>query len=180
MTDAEGDEPRGAVVFHLDPDLLPENWEEVVRLGVEEEGGEYTGTAEWIVYKMEFVEDDRVGLFMDHDATAVIRGVWATNSLTEAQDDARAWVEGTGEEVFRVPLDSLPNIFQYAFMTAAAGREIELTGAYFLWAPAEIEPDTEWVAVRKFPTDVNQLADEGEWNLMARVGVEELLARRGW
>jgi hypothetical protein len=51
---------------------------------------------------------------MDGDATAVIRGNWGTSSLTEAENAARTWGEELGEEAFRVPLNLLPNIFQYA------------------------------------------------------------------
>ena len=100
--------------------------------------------------------------------------------MPEAENAARDWVEELGEEAFQVPLNSLPNIFQYAFMTAASGRELEPTGAYLMWAPGEIEPHTEWVAIRKFPPDVNKPADEGEWNLVERVAVERLFAHRGW
>jgi hypothetical protein len=179
MTDPEGDEPRAAVVWHLAPDLLPEDFEDTVRGAVEEEGGEFTGVAEFMINAMEFVDEDRVGLFMEGDPTSVIRGKWGAASANDARGEAREWVEETGHEAFQVPLDSLPNVFQYAFMAEVTQREIEPSGAYLLWVP-EMGSNEQMIAIRRFPPDINKPKDEGEWNLVPRAAIEEMLADRGW
>ena len=81
MTDAEGDEPRGAVIFHADPDFHPGSYrEETVRSHVQKRAARWRRSRSGSVYKMEFVDDDHVGLFMEGDPTTVIRGTWGANS----------------------------------------------------------------------------------------------------
>ena len=180
MSDAEADEARGAAIVHLDPSLVPAAWSQTHRQELVDDASEFEGSAEWLIYTMEFVHDDRVGLLVDGDATAVLRGTLGTTELAEAEEEARSWVEASGQEAFRVPFGFLPNIFQYALMTSVSGRRLEPTPAYFIWAPADLDAGAALVTVRRFPPDTNADDDEGKWSLMPIDALRQMLDERGW
>jgi len=166
------------------PELLPEDWEDSIRAELEAAGEDFPGAAEWMVYEMEFEEDDRLGLFMDHDDTTVIRGQQAVKALDEAEAAAQGWAEGSGHEVSRVPFGHLPNLFQYALMTAVRREYIDPVPAYYLWVPADLDDGKPAVPVRRFPPPVEgseeAAIEEGKWTLLRTEGVIDALAERGW
>lgn len=179
VSDPEGADVRASVIFHLDPELVPEDMDERARREAEDDGSEYTGIVDWHVLALEFVEDeegaDRVALYMDHDPTALIRQRRGFETLDDARAEAQEWVGGSPEAVaFR----SIPGVFQSAVITAIGCRDLEPHPADLMWAP-DFESDAEWVAVRKFPPPVNE-RNEGQWNLLPPDAVEDLLADRGW
>lgn len=181
MTDPDDDDVRGAAVLHLEPELLPGNWQEIVRQVAAAEGETVERVSDYFVYGMAFDDEDRVGLFMDHDATTVIRQHQQADSLSGATARAREWVATEGQEAFEVPFAFLPNVFQYALMTEVRGDYLEPVPAYFMWVPADPRGGSENVAVRRFPPEAQSGGEsEGAWSVLPAAVVQEMLAERGW
>jgi hypothetical protein len=182
VSGTEGGHVRAAVIFHVDPELVPTDMDERQRATAEAEEHEYGGYFEWQLLGIEFLDDDfggddRVSLYMDHDPTALVRGRGSLPTFEAAAEEARAWVGAEGQECsFR----ALPGVFQRAAVCEIAEEWPEHHAADLMWAPG-IDNGKEWQPQRQFPPDLKKLeAGEGEWTILPLAAIEELLASRGW
>jgi hypothetical protein len=105
------------------------------------------------VFQFDFSDDDRFALYMDHDKSAVIRGVVTAFDYDEAAATVIQWVGESGQEV---GLENLPGVYLSALIEAVTRVE-RLWNEHELawWLPG----DGPYVPYRKYPPSANEAVE---------------------
>ena len=162
-------EVRAATILHQDPMHLPKSAEADPDF------------QPFILFCWGFTHDDRVGLYAGADPTVLGKGEGLFATREEAEASALEWV---GDGYRRLPLASIPGVYQLAYMVAVTGDDLLSGSGQFMWAlPAE--GDEELQAIREFPpkvapTEMTPDPAQVEFFFLPRVVVEEMQHEFGW
>jgi hypothetical protein len=179
--DEERPHVRAAVVFHQDPALLQEDAVDDARRQAEEDGVPFEGLSEWVVFRLDFDDDDRVGLYMEHDVTCLVRAWDSAFSEAEAREKAQAWIAEAGDEPQHLEFRWLPGVYQAATIAFIKGTRPIADKFWFGW----VMPGTNgYHPMRHYPPKLPEGREEGEpevdWVLLPEHAVQALYADRGW
>ena len=104
--------------------MLPLDAEQRAAAAAAAQGVAFPGLAEWVIFKFDAVDENRVALDPGSDLTCLVRGVDTADEPTDARDKACAWV---GRPVELVSYSSMPRAYQAAFMAVIAHKQPEPT-----------------------------------------------------
>jgi hypothetical protein len=141
---------------------------------------------EYVAFHFLFEEEDRAGLYIEGDATSVLKQIDAVPSLQAAAAKADDWVGPNGREYeFR----QMPGIYQTAFVKFVNGYQADLDPMEMAWyLPSQDNrlPGTDNVFVmRDFPPRLEPSPSTPQpgrvsWSAMPRAAVLELYRQRGF
>jgi hypothetical protein len=141
---------RAAYVQYIDLKRLPKSFEDVARRQFEAEGEEFTGIKPFMLFLLDFDDEDRVEVFMDDNAPALIREWQPFDSMDEARSRAHEWVtEGGRKPGDWLAFDHTPGLYQAALLGALTGRVVEPAEWNIMWILPSSNPDV--VMVRRYP-----------------------------
>lgn len=173
---------RAAVVLHQNPALLPQDTEAEARREVEAAGEPWGGFHQWVVFLLDFSDDDRSGLFLDHDVSCLVRGFTTAPSQDEAIAAAQDWIEESGDEPEQTGFAWIPGIYQAATVAYVKGTQPEADMTWFGW----VTPATNGLhPLREYPPklhdgDSDSSDVEVGWILMPDHAIASMYADRGW
>jgi len=171
-------EVRSAVVFHQDPELLPEDAPEVWQQEVEAAGETYEGFPEYFTVKLGFSEEDRIPLYMDFDPVCLVYEAEGTLDRTKALEAARSWCEPAQP----MPFINIPGVHQGHFLSFILQREVDPGPSGLVWM---LPPTSGHSAVRDFPprkkpTTLTPTPGETSFAIFPQSAVDEINRQREW
>ena len=102
------------------------------------------------VFQFDFSDDDRFGLYMDHDKSVVIRDVVMAFGYDEAATAVVEWVGESGQDA---EPETLPGIYIAALIEAVTGVERDWNTHQLSWY---LPGDGPLVPYRKYPPGANE------------------------
>lgn len=178
---------RASVVFHHNRSLLPENAEEMAAQEAASDGDQFQGLAEWIVFTLDFNDEDRVGLYMEHDPTCLIREIAPVGTFDQACNEALAWTENpAGSTGFY----DLPGVYQVAVMAWLTNTPPDADeGQFAFFSRSDMDAGSPLIPLRPYPPRIKEgtassHTDDPQWMLLPLEAMTQLCARinddRGW
>lgn len=174
-------EVRAATILHQDPKLLPKRVER--EAAQQREAGTEPGFQPFALACFGFTEDDRVGLYMEGDATVLIKDGGLFPTRDEAEERALSWVGDSGQ---RFPMANIPGVYQVAYMVSVTGDHSLGGSGEFMWAlPAPDDAAVAMQPIREFPpktgpTDMTPDPDQVSIFLLPSAAVEAMQREFGW
>jgi hypothetical protein len=152
---------RAAIVLRYAPERLPR-----------EQAAEFGTDPLYGTYKLDFDDDDRVEVFMDHNLGSLVREI---ENFANLEDAAAAAIKWIGPDSVGAAFCYLPGLYQAAFFEAVTGVSRAWNELQIQWAVPGDQAEADVVPVRFYPPPVDQ-PDKG-WVLMPLALIHDLYDR---